>query len=108
MMLACVLSLTAGVALGATSNSPKSEPFRAVDPQNLVLIDTKYGEVAVELAPQFAPKHVDRLRALIRSHFYDGKSFYRVIDGFVAQGGAGEGTAATGGAKKDELSKQWP
>jgi len=69
--------------------------WRAVDAENLVLIDTRYGQVTVELAPEFAPKHTARLRALIRAHFYDGLSFYRVIDGFVAQGGIGEGTAST-------------
>ena len=69
--------------------------WRDVDPENLVLIDTKYGQVAVELAPEFAPNHAARVRALIRAHFYDGLSFYRVIDGFVAQGGIGEGTAST-------------
>ncbi|HXC55842.1 MAG TPA: peptidylprolyl isomerase [Rhizomicrobium sp.] len=74
---------------------PPPEAWRTVDPQNLVLIDTKYGQVAVEIAPEFAPNHAARLRALIRAHFYDGLSFYRVIDGFVAQGGIGEGTAST-------------
>jgi peptidylprolyl isomerase len=96
------------IAVCAEAATTDTETFRTVDPQNLVLIDTKYGEVAVELAPAFAPKHAERLRALIRAHFYDGKSFYRVVDGFVAQGGAGEGTAATGGAKNDELTKKWP
>ena len=67
------------------------EAWRDVDPNNLVLIDTHYGQVAVELAPEFAPLHVARLRALVRARFYDGQSFYRVIDGFVAQGGIGEG-----------------
>ena len=61
--------------------------WRDVDPNNVVLIDTKYGETAVELAPQFAPNHVARMRALVRAHFFDGLSFYRVIEGFVAQGG---------------------
>jgi peptidylprolyl isomerase len=98
------------VAVSAHADSPPADStgFRTVAPENLVLIDTKYGQVAVELAPQFAPNHVDRLRALIRAHFYDGKSFYRVVDGFVAQGGAGEGTAATGGAAKDVQAAQWP
>jgi peptidylprolyl isomerase len=102
--------LSLAIATVAADAQSKSDAagFRNVDPNNLVLIDTKYGEVIVELAPQFAPKHVERLRALVRAHFYDGKSFYRVVDGFVAQGGAGEGTASTGGAKKDELAKQWP
>ncbi|HEY2071226.1 MAG TPA: peptidylprolyl isomerase [Rhizomicrobium sp.] len=95
----------------ATPSGPPPEAWRTVNPDNLVLIDTKYGEIAVELAPAFAPKHVARLRALIRAHFYDGQSFYRVIDGFVAQGGIGEGTASTKEAqdKADAaLEKKWP
>ncbi len=83
--------------------------WRKVDPDNLVLIDTKYGETAVELAPGFAPKHVERMRALIRAHFFDGLTFYRVIEGFVAQGGAGEDTASTKDKPADpEIEKKWP
>ncbi|HVV66338.1 MAG TPA: peptidylprolyl isomerase [Rhizomicrobium sp.] len=83
--------------------------WRPVDPDNLVLIDTAYGQTAIELAPEFAPRHVERLRALIRAHFYDGLSFYRVIDGFVAQGGAGEDTASTENKPKDPATeKAWP
>jgi peptidylprolyl isomerase len=88
--------------------APPTQDWRDVDPGNLVLIDTRYGEVAIELAPQFAPRHVERVRALIRAHFYDGLSFYRVIDGFVAQGGIGEGTASTKDHPKEaESLKQW-
>ena len=82
----------------STSAWPAEETanvWREVDPQNLVLLETKYGDVAIEVAPEFAPRHSERLRALVRAHFYDGLSFYRVIDGFVAQGGIGEGTAST-------------
>jgi peptidylprolyl isomerase len=106
----CVAAvLAAGAAIGAAPPEPPPQAWRDVDPNNLVLIDTRYGEVAVELAPEFAPKHVARLRALIRAHFYDGLSFYRVIDGFVAQGGIGEGTAATKDHPKQAASlKQWP
>ena len=106
----CVAAmLTASAAWSAAPAEPPPQAWRDVDPQNLVLIDTRYGEVAVELAPQFAPRHVERLRALIRAHFYDGLSFYRVIDGFVAQGGIGEGTAATKDHPKQAASlKQWP
>lgn len=89
----CLL-IALAVLLSAAS-APSVSDWRQVDPRNLVLIDTKYGEVAVELAPEYAPNHAARLRALIRAHFYDGLSFYRVIDGFVAQGGIGEGTAST-------------
>ena len=98
--LAAVLLLMIAAAGLARAADASSDDWRTVDPDNLVLIDTKYGEVAVELAPAFAPKHVERLRALIRAHFYDGQSFYRVIDGFVAQGGIGEGD--------DKKLANWP
>jgi peptidylprolyl isomerase len=107
-LIAC--ALVAGAAHAADAPVPAGPPpqaWRPVDPDNLVLIDTRYGETAVELAPQFAPKHVARLRALIRAHFYDGLSFYRVIDGFVAQGGVGEDTASTK-IRDVALEKKWP
>jgi len=97
-------------ARAADAPEPPPDAWRDVDPNNLVLIDTKYGETAVELAPAFAPKHAERMRALIRSHFYDGLSFYRVLDGFVAQGGIGEGPASTRDHPKEavDLEKKWP
>ncbi len=63
--------------------------WREVEPDNLVFIELTVGEVALELNPQFAPKTVAQFRKLVREQFYDGLSFYRVIDGFVAQGGDG-------------------
>ena len=106
-----VLLAAPAVHVAAASTKPAQDAamWREVDPANLLLIDTRYGRVAVELAPQFAPHHVARVRALARAHFYDGLSFYRVIDGFVAQGGIGEGTAATKDHPKraPELAK-WP
>jgi peptidylprolyl isomerase len=109
LRLTLLLAFAALIATSPTgaASPPASSDWRDVDPNNLVLIDTRYGEVAVELAPDFAPNHAARVRALIRAHFYDGKSFYRVIDGFVAQGGIGEGTAATGSYGKAQL-KLWP
>ena len=41
----------------------------------------------IELAPKFAPNHVDNTKKLVREGIFDDISFYRVIDGFVAQGG---------------------
>lgn len=97
------------LAVTGTATADDAADWRTVDPDNLVLIDTKYGQTAVELAPAFAPKHAARMKALIRAHFYDGLTFYRVIDGFVAQGGAGEDTAATANKPKDpEKNEAWP
>jgi peptidylprolyl isomerase len=104
LVLGAILSATAA----AGADAPPAD-WRTVDPDNLVLIDTKYGQVAVELAPEFAPNHAARLKALIRAHFYDGLSFYRVIDGFVAQGGIGEGTASTKDHPVEAKAlAQWP
>ncbi|MBV9993206.1 MAG: peptidylprolyl isomerase [Alphaproteobacteria bacterium] len=97
------------LALGAARAADDPKDWRQVDPDNLVLIQTKYGVTAVELKPEFAPRHVERMKALIRAHFFDGLTFYRVIEGFVAQGGAGEDTAATANKPKNpETEKAWP
>jgi peptidylprolyl isomerase len=65
--------------------------WREVEPENVVFIDLFEGEIAVELNPLFAPETVEQFRRLVAERFYDGLSFYRVIDGFVAQGGDGSG-----------------
>ena len=82
------LALALTLAVVAPIPAHASE-WRDVDGDNLVVMDTAHGRVLFELASQFAPRHAERFRALVRSKFYDGKSFYRVIDGFVAQGGIG-------------------
>ncbi len=84
----------------AASCAAQGREWRDVDLENLVVMDTNYGRVLIELAPAFAPEHVKRFRALVRAKFYDGKTFYRVIDGFVAQGGIGEGD--------DKKLPEWP
>ena len=103
-----LVALLACSMMAAAPPAGSSADWRDVDPNNLVLIDTRHGEIAVELAPDFAPRHVARVRALIRAHFYDGQSFYRVIDGFVAQGGMGEGTASTKAQTTGAVAKAWP
>lgn len=77
-----------------------ADEWREVDPENLVVMDLSYGRVLIELAPQFSPHHAERFRSLVRSKFFDGQTFYRVIDGFVAQGGIGEGD--------DKKLPDWP
>lgn len=64
--------------------------WRAADPEDLLLIETRHGTIAIELSDEFAPNHAARMRQAVRDGFFDGRDFYRVIDGFVAQGGRGE------------------
>ena len=111
-LTALLVAFWAAGASAADAPKPEGPPakdWRDVSPENLVLIETRYGTVAVELAPEFAPRHVERLRNLLHAHFYDGRSFYRVIDGFVAQGGADQDTSATADAPVNpEILKAWP
>lgn len=66
--------------------------WRALDLNNTVLLTLPHGKVVIELAPQFSPKHVQQFSALVQKSFYDNASFYRVIDGFVAQAGPKDGS----------------
>ncbi len=61
--------------------------WRTVDPEDLLRIETRHGDIWIELAPEFAPNHVARMRQLARQGWYDGTVWHRVIDDFMAQGG---------------------
>ena len=67
------------------------------DPENTILMELKGGTVTIELLPDVAPKHVERMKALVRSGAYDNVCFHRVIDGFMAQ----TGDVANGNLEKD-------
>lgn len=57
------------------------------DPENTILMELKDGTVTIQLLPDVAPKHVERMKELARSGKYDNVVFHRVIDGFMAQTG---------------------
>jgi len=80
----------------------------ASDLENTLFLDLKDGRVVIELRPDLAPKHVDRIKELVRQGFYDGLVFHRVIEGFMAQGGDPTGTGAGGTGQKlpAEFSKE--
>lgn len=66
--------------------------WRTLDPENAILLTLPHGKVIIELAPQFSPNHVKRFKTLAQQGYYDGNKFYRVIDGFVTQGGPEDGS----------------
>lgn len=53
-------------------------------------------EFVIELYPEYAPITVANFEKLVKSGFYNGLTFHRVIDGFMAQGGDPEGTGCGG------------
>jgi peptidylprolyl isomerase len=76
------------------------------DPENTLIIETSKGTVTIELRPDLAPKHVERIKQLAREKFYDGIVFHRVIDGFMAQTGCPQGRG-TGGSKYPNLPAEF-
>ncbi len=64
----------------------------------MLVIETEYGAVEVELYPKDAPKTVARISELAQKKFYDGLTFHRVVPNFVVQGGdpVGNGTGGSG------------
>jgi cyclophilin family peptidyl-prolyl cis-trans isomerase len=78
--MGCAMAQTGSVDAPATE-------WRRVDPENLVILETTTGTVAIELAPEAAPSHVAEFRQAVRAGTYDGEYFYRVIEGHVAQAG---------------------
>ena len=71
-----------------------------MDKENTLYLDLKDGRVVIEMLPNAAPKHVARIKELVRQGFYDGIVFHRVIDGFMAQTGDPTGTGMGGSGKK--------
>ena len=88
------------------------------DPENTIILTLKDGEVVIQLLPDVAPKHVERMKQLARDKAYDGVAFHRVIDGFMAQTGDVENAnmdspnynprrAGTGGSQYPDLRAEF-
>ncbi len=76
--------------------------------EDTLIMELSYGKVVIETRPDLAPKHVARIKQLVRDGFYDGIVFHRVIDGFMAQAGCpdGRGTGGSGQKIEAEFSQQ--
>ncbi len=87
------------------------------DPENTILIELKDGTVTIELLPDVAPQHCERIKELARAGAYDNVAFHRVIDGFMAQTGDvrhanmekdyAPGRAGTGGSDLPDLPAEF-
>jgi peptidylprolyl isomerase len=79
----------------------------ALDPENTLNLDLSTGgRVVIQLRPDLAPRHVERVKTLARRGFYNGIIFHRVIDGFMAQTGDPTGTGA-GGSELPDLAAEF-
>ena len=61
--------------------------WRALDPANTLYLEIAAGRIVIELAPEFAPKHVANIKALVDEQYYDGLAITRAQDNWVAQWG---------------------
>ena len=96
-LIAAAMAASAGPAL---AQAPK------LDPENTLLLDLKDGQVVIQLLPDIAPKHVERVKTLTRQGFYDGIVFHRVIEGFMAQTGDPTGSGR-GGSKLGNVAAEF-
>ncbi|MGH8220081.1 MAG: peptidylprolyl isomerase, partial [Steroidobacteraceae bacterium] len=78
----------------------KPSDWRPLDPQNTLYMQLPPGRVVIELAPRFAPRYVANIKKLVREHYFDGLSIYRVQDNFVAEWGDPAHTRPLGTAEK--------
>lgn len=91
---------TAVMVLALTTMS-----YAAGDADTLIL-ETRTGQIKIELMPDTAPNHVERMKTLANSGFYDGLKFHRVIEGFMAQTGDPLGNG-TGGSDLPDLKAEF-
>jgi peptidylprolyl isomerase len=94
-----------GLMLALVSISPaRAQPS---DPQNTLILELKTGRVVIRLRPDLAPKHVERVKLLVREGFYSNVKFHRVIAGFMAQTGDKLKGDGTGGSKYPDLPAEF-
>lgn len=95
-------------AAPATPVVPATPPA-APSPENTLHLDLSTGgRVTIQMFPETAPGHIERIKTLTRQGFYNGVIFHRVIDGFMAQTGDPTGTGQGGSPLPDlkaEFSK---
>ncbi len=99
------IMLTLGGLLIMTAATQKDAS--AADPANTINMEVSSGgTVVIELLPDIAPGHVERIKTLASEGFYDGIVFHRVISGFMAQTGDPTGTGM-GGSKLGDLPAEF-
>ena len=100
--------LIAAAAPDAAAPLPIVAPAEiAADPANKLTLELSTGgKVVIQLRPDAAPGHVERVRTLANAGFYNGLAFHRVIPGFMAQGGDPQGTGE-GGSKLPDLKAEF-
>ena len=94
------------VAALSRDEAALNKAIRGKDPANLIYMDTSVGRLVIETLPGLAPRHVRRIKELVRAKFYDGLIFHNVVADFAAETGDpdGSGLGGSGQNLKAEFS----
>lgn len=104
--LAALMAAFLVPSMAAAQDSDAAEA-EIISPENILVMDLENGEnVLIEMFPDVAPQHVERIRTLASQGFYDGVIFHRVIRDFMAQGGDPTGTGR-GGSELPDLPAEF-
>lgn len=104
---AALLIAAAPPAAAPPAPSIAAPPEVVANPANrLTLVLSTGGTVVIQLRPDLAPHHIERIQTLVRRGFYNGLTFHRVIPGFMAQGGDPKGTGE-GGSELPDLKAEF-
>ena len=112
--LAAIIFIGVAMASPALAADPEARSVGVLPPASvtsnlanrLTLELSNGGKVVIQLRPDAAPAHVERIQALVRRGFYDGLIFHRVIPGFMAQGGDPKGNGS-GGSDLPDLKAEF-
>lgn len=91
---------TKKIGVSETRAKKIKHSYDVKDPENALLLKLKDGDVVIEMFADAAPNHVARIKNLVKSGFYNGLKFHRVIEGFMAQTGCPYGNGTGGSGKK--------
>ncbi len=85
ILLAALLAAATPLSPGEIADAAPATAWRGVAPENLMLLETARGTMAIELAPDFAPAHIAAIRALVAAGRFNGGAITRVQDNYVVQ-----------------------
>lgn len=95
-------------SLSDVIKASKADEWRPLDPHNTLYMELPGGRVVIELAPTYAPRHVENIKIMAREKFYDGFSINRSQDNFVVQWGNPDETRARPlGSAKEKLKGEF-
>lgn len=106
------VGLSLGFDAAEAQDRPDPRNWRQVEAENTLYIDTAHGRIVIEMYPEIAPNHVERIKTLTRAGYYDGLTFHRVVADFMAQTGdplgTGEGASSLPDLEEEFMFRRGP